>query len=201
MTEDFLSYYNLEDFLFGAVRNRFHKQRKLDAFDLFSIIVWKANRAKSKVAERLLQSHKPKNLDAVSEEFTRALFEAANAESRLIVAMKSWGFRLPMASAILTVLWPEDFTVYDIRACQQLGELNYGNFSNLGNINSAEQLWPKYLEYCDAVKKAVPQHPSLRDEDRFLWGRSAARQLVDDIARGFSKPAEPSRESPGPLVR
>ena len=115
-----------------------------------------------------------------------------------MVVMEVWGFYLPMASAIITVLWPEDFTVYDIRACEQLDELGFGNFANLGNL-STKSLWPRYLEYCDAVKRAVPQYPSLRDKDRFLWGRSAGRQLADDIARGFAKPTEPSQELLGSI--
>jgi len=192
MTEDFLSYYNLETYLFDAVRERFHKEKKLDAFDLFSIIIWKANRAKSKLARRLIQ--KTGSLDLAAEQFTRALFEAPSAESRLVLAMDSRGFYLPMASAILTVLWPGDFTVFDIRVCEELASNRAEDFRKLGNI-SAKRLWPKYLEYCEAVKKAVPQHRSLRDKDRFLWGRSAARQLMEDIARGFAKPTEPSRES------
>jgi hypothetical protein len=165
---------------------------------LFSIIIWKANRAKSKLAHRLLQRQKSKNLDAVSEEFTRALFEAASAESRLILAMDVWGFYLPMASAILTVLWPEDFTVFDTRVCEELASNQTEDFSKLGN-KSGKQLWLKYLQYCDAVRKAAPEHLSLRDSDRFLWGRSAARQLADDIASGFLKPGEPSLELSRPL--
>jgi hypothetical protein len=38
----------------------------------------------------------------------------------------------------------------------------------------------------EAVDRAVPNLPLLRDRDRFLWGRSAALQLVDDIRRVFS---------------
>jgi hypothetical protein len=138
------------------------------------------------------------SLEAAADRFTRDLFEANSPEVRMFVAMETWGFYLPMASAILTVLWPEDFTVYDVRACQQLEEFKIGTFANLGKL-STKALWPKYVKYCDAVNKAVPQYSSLRDKDKFLWGRSAARQLVDDIARGFSKPTEPSRELPGPL--
>jgi len=197
MTDDYLQYYDLESYLFGTVRQRFHKEKgKLNAFDLFSIIIWKSERAKSRLAHRLIKQ--AGDVEAAAEGLTRDLFKANSSETRLTVVMEVWGFYLPMASAILTVLWPEDFTVYDIRACEQLEELEFGNFANLGNLNT-KALWPKYLEYCDAVKRAVPQYPCLRDKDRFLWGRSAARQLVDDIACGFSKPTEPSRELLGPL--
>ena len=34
--------------------------------------------------------------------------------------MRDWKLRLPTASAVLTVLYPEDFTVYDQRVCKML---------------------------------------------------------------------------------
>ena len=51
---DYLRYYDLETYLFEDVRRRFHAERSLSAFDFFSIVIWKANRAKSKIAHRLL---------------------------------------------------------------------------------------------------------------------------------------------------
>jgi hypothetical protein len=51
---DFLGYYNLEPYLFDIVSPRFHQEGSLNAFDFFSIVIWKANRAKSRIAKRLL---------------------------------------------------------------------------------------------------------------------------------------------------
>jgi hypothetical protein len=65
-----------------------------------------------------------------------------------------------------------------------LGEADFGRIDNIG---STVKLWSKYEEYREAVKSAVPQYGALRDKDRFLWGRSAARQLAADTANGFSK--------------
>src|SRR5450432_961184 len=90
MTKDYLQYYNLEAYLFRDVREHFFRDGKLDAFDLFSIIIWKANRSKSTLAHRLIR--KCDSLESASEQFTRALFNASNAEGRLMVAMKDWGF-------------------------------------------------------------------------------------------------------------
>jgi hypothetical protein len=59
--------------------------------------------------------------------------------------------------------------------------------SGSAHIGSTVLLWSKYGEYREAVKRTVPQHGALRDKDRFLWGRSAAWQLVADIASGFSR--------------
>jgi hypothetical protein len=175
MTNDYLKYYDLEAYLFEDVRRRFHKNGRIDAFDLFSIIVWKSNRSKSRLARRLTK--KSGTLQGAATQFTSALFKAGSAEARLRVAYKEWGFNLPMASAILTVLWPKYFTVFDVRVCEEL------KFQFV----KRERVWLRYSRYRESVKRTIPSLPRLRDKDRFLWGRSAARQLVGDIARGFSK--------------
>lgn len=85
-----------------------------------------------------------------------------------------------MASSILSVLWPDEFTIYDVRVC---GELN--DFQNVGNLTRFDKLWPRYDAYRAAVRATAPKGLSLRNADRFLWGRSAASQLRKDIARRF----------------
>ena len=192
MTDDYLRYYHLETYLFEDVRAHFFRDRKLNAFDLFSIIIWKANRAKSLLARRLVR--KCGSLEAAAEQFTTELFDAPTAEARLLVAMGGWGFYLPMATAILSVLWPDEFTVYDVRVCNELGK-----FHSLGNVK-ADRVWDGYCEYRDAVNRAVAGHLVLRDKDRYLWGRSAARQLVQDIVNGFpaAEPVVPGPTNAGP---
>ena len=107
--------YNQERYLFENVHRNFHCWSKLTAFDFFSIVIWKANRAKSKIAKRLLGLHKG-TLEEVVSQLGDDLRNAAEPRERMRVLIKDYGFQLPMASAILTVLWPEEFTVYDVRA-------------------------------------------------------------------------------------
>ena len=114
-----LRYYDLESYPFVDVHETFHLEGSIGAFDFFSIVIWKANRAKSKIAKRL-QKMDPGgriDLELIVRDLTSSLFDAASARDRLRILMQTWGFLLPMASAILTVLWPEEFTVYDVRAC------------------------------------------------------------------------------------
>jgi hypothetical protein len=85
----------------------------------------------------------------------------------------------------MTVLWPKDFTVFDTRVCDELVRSGLDDFHFLANM-AAERLWPDYPRYCEAVAGAVPGSLALRDKDRFLWGRSAAEQLLQDIERGFA---------------
>ncbi len=180
-------YYDLERYLFDDVRPRFASEGSLGAFDFFSMVIWKANRAKSKIAQLLRRKDPDKRqaLEPIVRDLTRSLHAALDDEARLKLLMATWGFGLPMATAILTVLWPENFTAYDVRVCEQLE-----HFADLKNKTNFRQIWRGYCEYRQAVSAAVPGSQSLRDKDRYLWARSTALQLERDIARGFAVEAD-----------
>jgi hypothetical protein len=138
---DYLNYYDLEQYLFEQVGPRFHTEHSIGAFDFFSIVIWKANRAKSKIAGRLWRKAQPEeDLDAIARRLTASLYRARDAceRFRLLLDEKEWGFYLPMASAVLTVLWPDEFTVYDMRVCDQLEKALGGHCRIFKRI--AEQL-------------------------------------------------------------
>lgn len=178
---DYRSFYNMEDYLFYTVRSKFLNQGYLSAFDFFCIIIWKANRAKSKIAQRLMKKGY-KNLEEAVRALTEELTQQKNAKERLRCLIQSWGFLLPMASAILTVLYPEEFTVYDVRVCDSLGDCH-----KLSNVTDFEKLWHGYVEFKSKVSQAVPDELSLRDKDRYLWGKSFHEQLSIDIEKAFAK--------------
>lgn len=191
---DPLIYYDLEGYLFGEAHDRYHRKHELGAFDFFSIIMWKANRAKSRIAHKLLAARPDQSLDATCRELTRGLWEAPDAKARLFLLrlpppIGRWDFFLPTASAVLTVLWPSEFTVYDQRAREQLP-----GFERLGDLTDPDELWKGYQSFVDAVHAAVPGPLSLRDKDRTLFGRSRAGQLQADV-RSWS--AEVSNDSEG----
>src|SRR5882672_7549701 len=102
---DYLKYFDREHYLFDEVRFRFHDEHSLGAFDFFSIVIWKANRAKSKIARRLLSKDRKskRDLNARCRALTRSLYSANDHKERLRILIKDWGFALPMASAILAV--------------------------------------------------------------------------------------------------
>lgn len=52
-----------------------------------------------------------------------------------------------MASAILTVLYPNDFTVYDIRVCDELKD-----FHGLKHTTNFENIWSGYQAYKQNVE-------------------------------------------------
>ena len=110
---DFIKYYDLESYIFEGVNTKFHKYGFLSAFDFFTIIIWKANRAKSKIFKRILGRGYDNFNDGVKA-LTNDIYRCTEDKKRLECLMKKWGFRLPMSSAILTVLYPDIFTVYDV---------------------------------------------------------------------------------------
>lgn len=180
---NFLQYYDLEGYIFSVVSSRYAQKKTLSVFDFFCIVIWKANRAKSKVADRLLAHDTGQsNLEAAVDTLLVAVSTAEDQKARLSVLIETWGFRLPMASAILSVLYPEDFTVYDIRVCNVLDDFKDAQYKT--NFTT---LWERYSAYVAAVRTAVPEHSSLRDKDRFLWGKSFATQLESDIQSSFSR--------------
>jgi hypothetical protein len=181
--EDYRRFYHLESYLFSMVHDRFAREQSLSAFDFFCIVIWKANRAKSKVARRMLRNGE--NLEQVVRLLTRSIAEQDSDKERLGYLMSpKWGFRLPMATAILTVLYPDRFTVYDVRVCDTLGK-----FHNL-SYTTGDRLWERYEQFRQAVIDSTPPELSLRDKDRQLWGKSFAKQLERDIACKFAGASE-----------
>ncbi|MGD0655058.1 MAG: hypothetical protein ABSA16_11990 [Thermoguttaceae bacterium] len=177
--------YDLEKYLFDVVRSNFERDRKLNAFDFFCIIIWKANRAKSIIAKKLLErdGNRRKDLDAIVGDMTKSLADADTEKEKMRILIEKWEFRLPMASAILSVLWPDKFTVFDVRACEQLG----GDYKSIPDKAHFEDLWNGYNRYIEAVKNTVPEVAILRDKDRVLWAKSFEKQLNKDIAMLFQK--------------
>ncbi len=179
---DYLKYFDREHYLFDDVRSHFLAEHSLGAFDFFSIVIWKASRAKSKIARRLLKEERKgkRDLEARCRALTKSLYDASDDKERLRLLMRDRGFALPMASAILAVCWPEEFTVYDYRVRDQIKGFPK---SNTGNF---EKLWEHYEEYKTKVTKLVPIGLSLRDTDRYLYGKSNAVQLKKDIRTSFN---------------
>ena len=179
---NYSQFYNLDGYLFNTVAPRFHAQGFLSAFDFFCIVIWKANRAKSKIARRLLAHSPGCFMEQAVCELTSGIFLQPDAETRMRYLWCDCGIRLPMASAILTVLYPEEFTVYDYRVCDCMGK-----FHEIGVTSRFDKLWSNYTEFCQAVKNATPKGLSLRDKDRYLWGKSFAEQLDHDLINGFRR--------------
>ncbi|MGD1088038.1 MAG: hypothetical protein ABR955_04850 [Verrucomicrobiota bacterium] len=174
-------YYDLERYLLEIVRPRFRNNGWIGAFDFFSIVIWKANRAKSKVANKMQRISGEKDLEKICHKITKSLGRAKDDKERMYILISKWEFRLPMASAILTILYPDKFTVYDYRAAEQVGD-----DSKLNTKSNFEAIWTGYLKFKNLVVK-TGEGKLLRDKDRFLFGKSRMEDLERDIKSGFKK--------------
>jgi hypothetical protein len=163
----YLHYYNLEEYPFTEVTNAFRDRGYLTPEEFFSIVIWKANRSKGRIKAKLTKGRR--DLDTAVKDLTTQIQKAASDEERLrILLSKDWAFGLAMASAVLTVLYPERFTVYDIRVRDQL---NIKDFA--GRKDQIELYFKEYLPKVAAITEAK----ALRDKDRYLWGKSAYEDL------------------------
>jgi len=180
---DFRELYDIEKYIFGSVHNRFKEQGYLSVHDFFLIVIWKSNRSKSKVAKRILEMGYPSLQEAVKS-ITAEVNSLNGFKQRLKYLMANCGFRLPMASAILTVLFPDSFTVYDVRVCDVLEENGY-LYHSLTDKKFSDRLWDEYMDYINAVSTTAPEEYPLRDKDRYLWGKSFFDQLITDISNNF----------------
>ena len=163
-----LSLYDLEGYLFGTVSESFRRDGTLSSADFFAIVIWKSNRSKTGVKRGLESEHTtPRCLMC-----RVAKAEPPEDKVRILTAIP--GIGLALASAILTVCYPDEYTVLDYRAWETLATLG------------AEGLPPSYpyhaegyLAYCFACRSlARASGISLRDLDRALWAKSWEEDLI-----------------------
>ena len=75
---------------------------------------------------------------------------------------------------------PEEFTVYDIRACNALDAFYY-----IGDRATTTAKWKGYKEFLEAVLEATPSYLSPRDKDRWIWATNVSEQLIRGITNGL----------------
>jgi hypothetical protein len=124
--------------------------------NLETIFEWKTGgRGRSR-----LQKNEDRDIADALRLATRA--ETDRAAVAVLVGLN--GVQVPVASAILTAIYPERFTIIDFRALEALG---------LTNANVSIGF---YLDYLAACRKLAREHKlSLRTLDRALWQWSKER--------------------------
>lgn len=183
---DYRQFYDLESYLFNVVRERFQAQGWLGAFDFFCIVIWKANRAKTNIAKRL-RKEIDTDLETACRKLTGNIAQRPDAKEKLHYLLTDAGFYLPMATAILTVLYPEDYTIYDFRVCESIKALKCTDYSKLGRGSRFDKVWTGYQGFIESVRTNTPANLSFREKDQYLWGKSFKEQLEEDIKKGFLK--------------
>lgn len=184
MGTDYKSFRHLERHIREKVFENFHKNGSIDATDFFCIIIWKANRAKSKVAKNIRRINP--DLETCCRDITAKIFNANSHEDRLNILIKHYNFKLPISSAILSVFYPNEFSVYDFRVCDSL--INHeilSDYKYLNNLTNFRKIWLGYCEYIETIKRLTPTEFNLIDKDHYLWGHSFYSQLQKDLESNF----------------
>jgi hypothetical protein len=118
--------------------------------NLSKIFEWKT---KGRGRSRLLRNTDDEIADAL-----RLAVNAKTARAAIAVLTGLHGVQVPVASAILTAIDPEHYTVIDFRALEALGS------------KSADRSVNFYLDYLAACRQLAKDHrATLRDLDRALW--------------------------------
>lgn len=180
---DYGRYGNPEANLFPHVRSTFETTRRIEGIDLWAILSWKANRKKQNALHRF--TDQKMTMDMAAAALAKMLSTAPSDEERLRGMLeKPFGFRLPTATATLTVLYPDRFTIYDVRVCDSLGR-----FHNLKSRPARhKKLWEEYVEFVRAAQDAAPPGLSLREVDHYHWGRSWVLDAQKVLKKGRMDP-------------
>ncbi len=158
--QKYVKYYFLENYLFRDVSSNFKKHGYLTPEEFFTIIIWKSNRTKTKILNSIAKNGK--TIRAIMLEVSRA----ETPEQKLDILNSVPYIGIPIASAILSVCYPNNFTVADYRACTAIKE--YGK-EIAGNPTTSRSAYFEYLRECKEL--ASKHNLSLRDFDRMLWAK------------------------------
>jgi len=164
--KQYIKEYELEKQLLNEINRDFKKNKTLSDEEFFKIVIWKSNRAKGKVLRGIKKSRKS------VKELMRKVYNVRTPEEKVETLIKIKGIGLPIASAILTVCYPNEFTVLDYRVWDILFKDKKVNNKNLPNTISS------YLDYVNVCKNYAKElNLNLRDFDRAMWGRSFYEDL------------------------
>ncbi len=157
----YLKYYWLEkQYLLKEIAVNFKERGHLTAEEFFAIVIWKSNRSKTKVLKGVKKTGK--TVQQITEEINKEKDRAKKVE----ILDKIDGIGIPIASAILTVCYPGDFTIVDYRIKRTIKKMG---LSFKGDPSASVPAYLKYLDIC-RTKITKEQGLSLRDTDRALWG-------------------------------
>jgi hypothetical protein len=161
-------YYDLDDYLFNRVTKRFTQRRTLSDFDFYVIITWKANRMTTTV-KKGLQADGIRPSQLMSE-----VFDIDDDRDKMRRLDRIPGIGMPIASAILTVCYPDRFTVLDYRAWDTLRD--YGRVVQKKMPTGLSGYFDDYLPVC--MRLAEESGMPLRMLDRALWGWSKRQGVL-----------------------
>ena len=160
---NYLKYYWLEKYLFEDVRKNFNKNGCLTPEEFFAIVIWKRNASKTQIIRGFKNS---------SQSISSITKEVYKSDKKMETLRKIKGVGIAIASAILTVLYPDDFTVIDYRV---LNSLKNKGVKIFGKPTEKIKDYNEYVKICKKESKRLGI--SLRNFDRTLWAENFYEEL------------------------
>jgi hypothetical protein len=169
--------------VFPKIREKVSKQQGLSKRDILLILKWKLGRIKGSNAETVSDA----NLEKINEAIVDAR-KADGAIDALKALDKIPGIGLATATAMLTVCYPDSFTIIDERV---LGSLDlypsgYEKKKKKKKKYSTDDWTAKsYVdEYLPRVRERKAQWSrTLRETDQALWGLSVNQRIEKVIKK------------------
>lgn len=158
--ERYLALYNVEDYLFKVVGPKIRARGFILFDEFYQIGMWKSARQKQNYL---------KNKDTVEDISKRAFLEKDEL-LKLEIFRELKGVGIPTASAILTIVFPEQYAVIDIRCIQMLREKGISIKETISN-----KRWLEYLKIMRDI--AAEHHLTPRQVDQVLF--SMHRELLE----------------------
>ncbi|MCX8175585.1 MAG: hypothetical protein N3E51_05275 [Candidatus Micrarchaeota archaeon] len=182
--EKYSKFANLEDFEEGQlaeIRRKFEKNGTISILDFSTILYWKSNRTKSGILKTI------KNREvSVTSLFSRVSAENDRTKKvEILLEIKGRkkngekGIGIPIASAILAVLYPKDYSICDKRVWDTLRESEYmEKFVHKPNTPA------NYMKFNEKLKEIANENcKSRRELDNYLWGKNLCKELENEIKK------------------
>ncbi len=148
----YLSLYSTENFLFNKLGPEIKSRGYLIFDDFYKICMWKSRRPKNLYL---------KNISSVSR-ITKLALKEKDEIKRMEILCGLSGVSVPVASAILTVVYPTKYGIIDIRCLEMLNILGE-RISTNSNINT----WIKFISVMRKIAKENNVTP--REVDMVLF--------------------------------
>lgn len=174
---NYKKYYLLEDYLFREISLSFKNKNYLTEEEFFAIIIWKSNRSKTKVLNGIKKNGK------TIKEITESLSKETDIKNKVKILTNIKGIGIPIASAILSVCYPNDFTIADYRVAETLAVITN---KIIKNPSLSIDNFIEYINLCQTIK-TKEGISSLRETDQSLWGydffegKNGLKELIRNI--------------------
>ena len=156
--------------VFKNISKSLRKRRFLKREEFINICKWKSPRPKK---------HYQKNSKKKIEEITREVFaKHPDTESQMTELLKLKGVNIPVASALLTVIYPKIYCIVDFRVWNSLLWIeekkylfkDYSIFFDFINNFRGYDTIKSYISYMEKIKKLAKKHRMVpREIEMALW--------------------------------